>query len=55
MQHNYLVSFFLLNIGIIRKHGELKLSCNVKPVIIALESAAKKSLTVLPEEYPVKV
>lgn len=55
MKHNYLVGFFLLNTGIIRKHGELKLSHNVKPVIIALEGAAKKSLTILHEEYPVKI
>lgn len=48
-------SFFLLNIGIIRKHGELKLSHNVKPVIIVLEGATKKSLTALHEEYPVKI
>lgn len=47
--------FFLLNIGIITKHGELKLSYNVKLVIIALGGAAKKSLTALHEEYPVKI
>lgn len=55
MKLDYFVGFFLLNTGIIRKHGDLKLSHNVKPVIIALEVAAKKSLTVLHEEYPVKI
>lgn len=54
MKLNYLVRFFLLNTGIIIKHGELKLSLNVKPIIIALEGAAKESLTVLHEEYSVK-